>query len=289
LFVCGIALSRRADLRTLARLSGVAVGSLAVVALNPVGLGVLEAPFVVRGIAPYVSEWQRTDLLTAAPLVAALMIVATAVIWAVTRTGVTWSRLLLLAISVFLLWYAARLVVVAALVAAPLFASALDAVVSRSGSSADPARQIGRVEVLTITAAALVCSVVLVFAAPHASDTPGHVPLGLDPALDRLPEGTAVFNSYALGGWITWRHPDLDQYIDGLATPYSVSHVRDYVRADATDRGWYAVVLRSHAPVALLGSGSALADALEKKGWTSEGTSNGYVLLHRPAGRAPRD
>lgn len=289
LFVCGIALSRRADLRTLARLSGVAVGSLAVVALNPVGLGVLEAPFVVRGIAPYVSEWQRTDLLTAAPLVAALMIVATAVIWAVTRTAVTWSRLLLLAISVFLLWYAARLVVVAALVAAPLFASALDAVVSRSGSSADPARQIGRVEVLTITAAALVCSVVLVFAAPQTSDTPGHVPLGLDPALDRLPEGTAVFNSYALGGWITWRHPDLDQYIDGLATPYSVSHVRDYVRADATNRGWYAVVLRSHAPVALLGSGSALADALEKKGWTSEGTSNGYVLLHRPAGRAPRD
>jgi hypothetical protein len=282
LFVVGIALSRRADLRTLARLAVVAIASLAVVALNPVGLGVLEAPFVVRGIAPYVSEWQRTDLLTAAPLVAAIMIVATAVIWAVTRQGVSWSRLFMLAIAVVLLWYAARLVVVSALVVAPLFAQALDAVVARSGSSTDPARRIGRVELGTLAVSAVVCTAFLAIAAPHTSDTPGNVPLGLDPALDRLPAGTPVFNAYVLGGWLTWRHPDLDQYVDGLATPYSEAHVQDYVRADATDRGWYRVVLDSRAPVALVGSDSLLATALEKKGWTSEGTSNGYVLLQQP-------
>jgi hypothetical protein len=60
--------------------------------------------------------------------------------------------------------------------------------------------------------------------------------------------------------------------------------VRDYVRADATDPGWYRVVLDSRAPVALVDTGSLLATALEKKGWTSEGTSNGYVLLQRPNG-----
>ena len=282
LFVVGIALSRRADLRTLVRLAAVAIASLAVVALNPVGLGVLEAPFVVRGIAPYVSEWQRTDLLTAAPLAAAVMIVATAVIWGLTRRGATWSRLLMLAIAVLLLWYAARLVVVSALVVAPLFAQALDAVVARSGSSTDPARRIGRLELGTLAACAVVCTAVLAIVAPHTSDTPGHVPLGLDPVLDRLPAGTPVFNAYVLGGWLTWRHPDLDQYVDGLATPYSEAHVRDYVRADAIDPGWYRVVLDSRAPVALVGSGSLLATALEKKGWTSEGTSNGYVLLQRP-------
>jgi hypothetical protein len=283
LFVVGIALSRRADLRTLVRLAAVAIASLAVVALNPVGLGVLEAPFVVRGIAPYVSEWQRTDLLTAAPLVAAVMIVATAVIWAVTRQGVTWSRLFMLAVAVVLLWYAARLVVVSALVVAPLFAQALDVVVARSGSSTDPARRIGRVELGTLAVCAVVCTAVLAIAAPHTSDTPGHVPLSLDPALDRLPAGTPVFNAYVLGGWLTWRHPDLDQYVDGLATPYSEAHVRDYVRADATDPGWYRVVLDSRAPVALVDTGGLLATALEKKGWTSEGTSHGYVLLQRPS------
>jgi hypothetical protein len=281
-FVCGIALSRRAGLGTLARLSGVAVGSLAVVALNPAGLGVLEAPFVVKGIAPYVSEWQRTDLLTGAPLVAAAMIVATMVMWAVTRESVTWSRLFLLALSVVMLWYAARLVAVAALVAAPLFASALDAVVARSGSSTDPARRMARFEVLTIAAASVVCSVVLCVAAPHTSATPAHVPLGLDGALDRLPPGTPVFDAYVLGGWLTWRHPDLDQYIDGLATPYSEAHVRDYLRADGTDPGWYGVVVASGAPVALVDAGGDLAAALQQKGWTSEGTSEGYVLLRRP-------
>jgi hypothetical protein len=282
LFVVGIALSRRADLRALARLGGVAVGSLAVVALNPVGPGVLEAPFVVKGSAPYVSEWQRTDLLTAAPLVAAVMIAATAVIWAVTRETVTWSRVLLLAVSVVLLWYAARLVVVAALVAAPMFASALDAVVARSGSSTDPAGRIGRAEVLTMAAAAVVCSVVLGFVAPHTSDAPGHVPLGLDPALDRLPAGAPVFNAYVLGGWLTWRHPDLDQYVDGLITPYSEAHVRDYLAADATDPGWYDVITASRAPVALIDADGDLARGLARKGWTSEGTSHGYVLLRRP-------
>jgi hypothetical protein len=282
LFVVGIALSRRADLHTLARLGGVAVGSLAVVSLNPVGLGVLEAPFVVKGIAPYVSEWQRTDLLTAAPLVSAVMIVATAAIWAVTRERVTWSWVFMLMIAVVLLWYAARLVVVAALVTAPLLASALDAVVARSGGSTDPARRIRRGEVLTLTAAAVVCSVVLGLAAPHTADTAGHVPLGLDSALDRLPSGTPVFNAYVLGGWLTWRHPGLDQYIDGLATPYSEAHVRDYLTADATDPGWYRVVRASRAPVALIDADGDLARALAKKGWTSEGTSEGYVLLRRP-------
>jgi hypothetical protein len=192
----------------------------------------------------------------------------------------------MLVTAVVLLWYAERLVVVAALVVAPLFAQALGVVVSRSGGSTDGAGRIGRAEVATMAACAVVCTMALAVAAPHTSDTPGHVPLGLDAALDRLPAGTPVFNSYVLGGWIAWRHPELEQYIDGLATPYSEAHVRDYLRADATDKGWYAVVRDSRAPVALVGSGSALAQALEKKkGWTSEGTSNGYVLLHRPAAR----
>jgi hypothetical protein len=136
--------------------------------------------------------------------------------------------------------------------------------------------------VLVGVAGALASVAYVAVQAPHTADQPGDVPVGLDSRLDRLPAGTPVFNSYTLGGWLAWRHPDLEQYIDGLITPYSLPHVRDYVRADALDPGWYRVVRESQAPVALLGSGSALAGALEKKGWTSEGTSEGYVLLRRP-------
>jgi hypothetical protein len=119
-------------------------------------------------------------------------------------------------------------------------------------------------------------------AAPYVADVPGDVPLGLDAQLDRLPAGTPVFNSYDLGGWLTWRHPGLEQYVDGLITPYSLSHVRDYARADATRPGWYRVVRDSRAPVALLGAHSRLAGALVSKGWTPVGTSAGYVLLRHP-------
>jgi hypothetical protein len=58
--------------------------------------------------------------------------------------------------------------------------------------------------------------------------------------------------------------------------------VRDYLTADATDPGWYAVVTASRAPVALIDADGGLARALALKGWTSEGTSEGYVLLRRP-------
>jgi hypothetical protein len=278
--VVGIALSRRARRSELARLAAVAVGSLLVVGLNPVGPGVLEAPFAVRSTSQYILEWHRTDLSQSGPLGAAVMIVATVVIWTMTRRGVTWARALLLVTAAFLLWYSARLVVVAGLMSAPLFAQALQSLVVGT----DPPNDVGvsRSERWTMAVAALLCVAGVAVAAPHVADEPSGVPVALDASLDRLPPGTPVFNAYELGGWIAWRHPRLEQYVDGLITPYSLPHVRDYVRAEATAPGWYRVVLDSGAPVAVLGSRSALAAALEQKGWSPEESSAGYVLLQRP-------
>jgi hypothetical protein len=281
-FVVGIVLSRRPDLRTVARLAAVAVGSGAVVALNPVGLGVLEAPFAVRSTAQYISEWQRTDLLRPGPLGALVMIVVTAVLWLLVRERVTWSRIFLLAVALFLVWYAGRLVVVGGLLAGPLFAGALDALVARNGVPARTSRPLQRYELVVGLLGGAAAIAYVAVAAPHVADVPGDAPIGLDAQLDRLPSGTPVFNSYDVGGWLAWRHPGLERYVDGLVTPYSVAHMGDYARADATRPGWYRVVRDSHAPVALLGAHSRLADALLSKGWTPVGTSAGYVLLRHP-------
>jgi hypothetical protein len=286
-FVVGIALSGRPELRTLARLVAVAAGSLAVVALNPVGLGVLAAPLAVQRSAQYISEWQRTDLLSPGPAAALLMIVVTAVLWVIARQRVTWSRVFLLLGALFLVWYAARLVVVGALLAGPLFAAALDALVLRTGDGTGTSRRLQRPELMVGVLGALAAIACTAVAAPQVAQVPRGVPLGLDAQLDRLPEGTPVFNSYELGGWLTWRHPALEQYIDGLVTPYSAAHVRDYALADAAGPGWYRVVRDSHAPVALLAARSPLAAALVHRGWTTAGTSSGYVLLDRPTA-APR-
>jgi hypothetical protein len=282
LFVVGIALSRRASPAQLARLGAVAVGSFVVVALNPVGLGVLEAPFAVHSFEKYVTEWQRTQLLLPGPLGALTMIVGTALIWAFTRRGVTVARVLMLLSAAFLLWYAVRLVIVAGLVSAPLFAGALDTLIAQTSKDHQPRERVSRREVGLLGGWVAASLVVLALVVPHTAEQPSDVPLALDSQLDRLPSGTPVFNAYELGGWLVWRHPDLEQYIDGLITPYTPQHAEDFHTAESQTTGWYDVVQRSRAPVALVSSDSALAHGLEHKGWSSTGKDAGYVLLVKP-------
>jgi hypothetical protein len=124
---------------------------------------------------------------------------------------------------------------------------------------------------------------VVAVASPQVADRPGDVPTALDAALDRLPPGTGVLNAYELGGWLAWRHPRLEQYVDGLITPYSVAHVEGYDRVVRQAPGWYAVVRDADLRVALVAEDSALAAGLTERGWVPEGTDDGYVLLRRPA------
>lgn len=284
LFVVGFVVAGQMPRPVLLRQAGVAVASVLVVALNPLGLGVFEAPFAVNDTASYIQEWARTDLTSPAALGAIAMVLATAAIWVVTRTGATWARLLVLLSAVFWTWYAGRTVAVAGVVMAPLVAAALETLI-RTGQPAArvaPSTGVGRRELTLLGGAALLAAVVVAVLAPRTSDRPGDVPVALDPALDRLPSGTRVFNAYELGGWIAWRHPDLEQYIDGLITPYSTQHAEDFHHAQIQAPGWYRVVVDSRAPVALLAAHSALAAGLQGKGWTPAGEDAGYVLLRAP-------
>jgi hypothetical protein len=284
LAVVGFALSRTMPRPVLLRQAAVAVGSFVVVALNPVGLGVLEAPLRVNDTSQYIQEWQRTDLTSPAALGALAMVVVTCAAWAVTRADVTLLRLLLLVSAVFWIWYAGRTVAVAGLVVAPLFAAALDRLV-QAGDPAPATCTVPRRslrEVLLLACVGAIACLGVGVAAPHTADRPGDVPTALDLTLDGLPPGTRVFNAYELGGWIAWRHPDLEQYIDGLITPYSEQHAHDYTVAEATTPGWYDVVRASGAQVALVEERSALAAGLADHGWIARGADAGYVLLARP-------
>ncbi len=282
-FVVGFALSRKMPSPLLLRQAAVAIGSLGVVALNPVGLGVLVAPLRVSDTAQYIQEWQRTDLTSPSALGALLMIAGAAAVWAVRRQGVTSPRLLVLVSAVFWTWYAGRTVAVAGLVIAPLFADALDRLVrTRKAAAASPDASNARssFETPVLGAVAVAAIAVVGILAPITSSQPGGVPTALDATLDRLPAGTRVFNAYELGGWIAWRHPDLEQYIDGLITPYSTAHAKDFHTAMTLGPGWSRVVTDSGASVALVVAGSALASALENEGWSNIKSGNGYVLLN---------
>jgi hypothetical protein len=288
LAVAAVVVRRRAGPRQVLELSGVAVASFAVVLLNPVGLGVIKAPFAVNAAAKYITEWQHPHPFTPEPIGAWLMIALAVGAWCVTRRGITVYGALLLVTAAFWAWYAQRTVIVSALVSAPVLAGALDALLrSEAADRRDHPRRpvafaLRRVEGVVIAAAAGLSLLVLAFVVPHTSDKPGGVPLALDPQLDRLPAGTAVLNDYALGGWVSWRHPGLEQYIDGLATPYSPQHDDDYHAIETTGAGWYRLVLASRAPVAVVQADTTLARALERRGWRREGSDAGFVLLRRP-------
>lgn len=290
LFVAGFALSRKMPAAVLLRQFAVAVASLAVVALNPVGLGVLKAPLAVNSTSSYIQEWARTDLTSAAALASLAMVLVTAAVWATTRRGLTWPGVLVLVSALVWTWYAGRTVAVAGLVVAPLLAGALDQLVRAGSSIPDGSHErfwFRRSEALVLTVSAAVAATVVAIVAPVTAVRPGDVPTTLNGALDRLPPGTRVFNDYALGGWIAWRHPDLQQYIDGLITPYSERHAHDYVVGESASPGWSRIVNASGATAALLGEHSPLVDKLADRGWTMRGTDAGYVLLTAPAGRSP--
>ena len=281
LAVAAIALGGRADRRTLIRLAALAVSCVAVVLLNPLGPAVFEGPFQVSQTSQYITEWARPSITSGPALTATAMAAVVGVVWVVRRRrGATWFTLVLLVSAVFWDWYAMRTVVLGALVVAPLLAEALQSLMpleeGRRGPRA-PRDEVGAVAGVAVALCAVAAMVV-----PHTADRPGHVPTALDAQLDRLPSGTAVFNTYELGGWIAWRHPDLNQYIDGLITPYTPEHAQRYHEAGLLDPGWYATVRASGAPVALLESDSALGVRLERRGWAVLGTDAGFVLLGRP-------
>jgi hypothetical protein len=111
---------------------------------------------------------------------------------------------------------------------------------------------------------------------------PKYVPTSLDPVLDRLPAGTVVFNTYGIGGWVTWRHPDLHPVIDGLATPYSTQYFADFHAALDGKPGWQRFVRSTGATATYMADVFRLPSLLRQHGWVPMARSGGYVVLVRP-------
>jgi hypothetical protein len=280
LAIVAISIAHRLSPAQLLRLALIPLMSALVVLLNPVGWRVFVAPFVVSARGQYIAEWQRADLLSGPTLTVIAMVAICVAVWVWRREDVTWFKVLVAASALVLSWYAVRTVVLGGLVMSPLLASALQAMLSASEKTvATPgASSPGRERVwLGAGAGALLAIVALVV--PHSASRPGGVPLAFDPTLDRLPAGTTVFNDFTLGGWLSWRHPGLNRWVDGLADAYPVSHLQDTVSVTFQEPGWRGLLARSGATVAILEQGSSAEEAFEHDGWQRTAEDNGWVLL----------
>lgn len=281
--VVGICLEQRTRLRelrpVLLRLLAVPLLSLLAAGLTPVGPGLFSAVLVVSGRAEFHDEWGATDFHLRQPAVVAVMIVLTLTIWLRGRAErPNWVPVLLLLLAAAFSAYALRTVPVASVMVVPLLAGALQDVVGKRRPA--PGRERWLVGGLVGVGLALLTAVV-----PFAAAEPATVPTWLNPALDRLPDGTSVQATDIMGGYLMWRHPELNPVIDGYSDAYTTRHLEQQLDLQRVRPGWDRTLRRSEVRYALLPTESSLAYTLTRLGgWRTLHTSRDVVMLEAPEG-----
>jgi len=273
----GLVLDRRLRRGQAFQLFLVSILGCVAAGLTPVGPQLLRTPFAVGDISGFITEWAPPSIRDVAPAMTFAVFAIVVLMW--TRgMRVPWTHVGLLILAMGWALLSARTVTLGAAIVAPLFAGSLQDLLPRARA------RVRRPEVASLAVAGFVCAIVLALAAASTSNVPGAVPIGLDSRLDNLPPKTVVLNSYAVGGWLLWRHPSLIPVIDGRTEAYTVPYLSDYGRAIAVVKGWQGIVKTTGARWALLQAGSPLATALtERLGWNSVDSDRGYVLLENPS------
>jgi hypothetical protein len=276
--VAGLVLDRRVTRAQVKRLAAVPVLGILVAALTPAGPGLLLTAFETSGKWDFVTEWGAPSFLSTAPAATIGMVLLVALSWARRATRISWTSLGLLLLATAWALMAARTVALAAVLMAPIVAGVIQSWLY--GGAPDRPR---RSELLTVTAAAVTCLVGLAVAVPATASSAGGVPDRLSAQMDRMPPGTPILNEYTLGGWLHWRHPELQTVIDGFTDGYSLSDLQEYGTVVSVAPGWEEYVEDRGLRTALLPADSPLAFALtDRLGWTELGEDEGFVLLRAP-------
>lgn len=272
--VAALVLFGRARGREALRLALLSVACLAATVVTPLGPKLLEGPFNVRERTFLVVEWQGTfsdtaDYLAAAAVLLPLLALAL-------RQRLTVGYLAILAMAGFWVLYSSRTADAASVMTAPAVAASLDALRSSRPAHIRHERWIVAGGAATVL---LALALVVPHTAAHESD---RIPLGLNPKLDSLPQGTRVFTDIPAGDWLSWRHRTIDASVDGMLDAYPVDYLRRMSDALNARPGWKEAVAGTHAQYALLPERGALAPRLRNDGWTVIGRDEGYALLSKP-------
>jgi len=276
--VLGLALDRGRSPRTLARMAAVPLLSAAVSLLSPVGPGLFPAVLRVSSRAKYFYEWNPPDYTK--PWVALLAVILGLAVVAHLRRGerVPWFDVLLLGLAALWAIYSMRTVPVAACLAAPLAAAALQ-------PGLGPRPSVRPRERLLVLGGFVASLVTLALVVPHTADQPVTTASWLDGALSDLPAGTKVLNDTGFGGYLMWRFPQLDVVMHGYGDLYTHDELERNADIEGVRGGWVELVRGTGATYAVLAPGSPLAYALrEVEGWSVAEVGDDLELLEPPPG-----
>jgi hypothetical protein len=258
----------------LARQLAVPLGSVLAAGLTPVGPALLKEILVVGSRSAYFAEWGPTEFLQPQPL--AFVVLLAAVVARLARSErADWIDILLVLQAAGWAIYSARTVPVAAALLAPVAARALAGLTT----PADPRVKDRRVAVGAWAAGIAVLALL----------TPRTVEVGLerpewqDAALADLPEGEPLLSEWGWGGFLMWKHPQLELVIHGYGDVFTTEELDRNVRLTRLRPEWIEDVERTGARYALLDPESPLAYALvESLDWTVVHESDEAELLRAP-------
>lgn len=249
-------------------LSGVAA------ALTPLGPRLIGEVVVVASRGSYFAEWGAPEFTTPHALAVAAMLGVT-ILLLVNGGPVSWTHTLLLLLAGGWAIYSMRTIPVAAAMAAPLAAAALARLLPAPASD-------GRDRWLAV-AAGTVGVALLAVIVPSSADAGPERPGWADKRLDDLPTGTTVLNNWDWGGWLMYRHPQLEPVMHGYGDSFTTEELDRNVEISRVQPGWHDLVDEVDADYALVDPGTALGYALvEGLGWTVVEDSDEMQLLTPP-------
>ena len=277
----GVAADRGANWRArTAKTLAVAVGCIGVSALTPAGPRLVVSPLIVRQAAGDVSEWQPTNLLDHYTVFLLVLVL----VWALSaargsiptpRSELVWMGLLF----VFTL-VAARNIAPAAILMSPFVLAALTRTYSPHLARAGAPPDVSQAAIWTLVVLASCFAGVLIAVRPPLISG---LPANIVAELRSRPGQVHVFNSYAVGGYLTGEGaPQVSVAIDGRTENYDPAFVHRYFQATTKMVGWRSLIADLNPDVAVIGANSQLADELRRIGWRESMTDGEFVLLDHP-------
>jgi hypothetical protein len=277
LALVGVALDRRTPPRRWLLLACVPALSAGAAALTPVGPELYVQELRVNQRASFFAEWQSPYLLNHACLTL-LILLALVVLALLRKPWRGWVTILLVLAAVGGALWTWRTVPVAAAIAVPAGAAALQGLTRRASTT--PSRR----ELGALAAACVLAVTALGFAVPGQVPDPTRDPGWLRPALTSLPDGTKVLSPWDTSAILMWRFPDLDLIANGYGDAYTVPELQHSSDIQGVEPGWADDLKATGCRVAVLPTDSPLAIALtQKEHWSVVHHSPGLEMLQAPS------
>jgi len=276
--VATLAIDHRLDRKQAGRLLAIPALGLVAAALTPVGPRLLLTPLTggTNG-RDFVGEWQPTSIRDPYAILTLAMLAIVLLGWIRSRAVPPWWRIALAGLSLVSTLAMSRTIAVGAVLAAPLFAQALQQYLRTS------VRPPTRRDVMGWLALVVAAAMIAIPISGAIARIPVGVPNGLRPQLSAIPAGTVILCEDDETGWLLWAEPQLAPAIDIRTEIYSHAHLSAYIRTMAVEPGWQEFVRSTRSAYALVAKDSPIATALrERLGWNPLGTDSGYVLLEAP-------